>query len=63
MDSIPDEINEDNIVNEDNEIVEVESLEKIFQVKEYIWKIKFEVIVDGKKALKTGSGFFAIYKQ
>jgi len=60
MDNIPDEINEDNIVNEDNEIVEVESLEKVFQVKECVWKIKFEVIVDGKKALRTGSGFFCI---
>ena len=63
MDNIPDEINEDNIVNEDNEIVEVESLEKVFQVKGCVWKIKFEVIVDGKKVLKTGSGFFAQYKQ
>ena len=58
MDNIPDEINEDNIVNEDNEIVEVETLEKVFQVKECVWKIKFEIIVNGKKALKTGSGFF-----
>ena len=41
MDNIPDEINEDNIVNEDNEIVKVESLEKVFQVKECVWKIKF----------------------
>jgi len=36
MNNIPDEINEDKLVNEDNEIVEVESLEKVFQVKECV---------------------------
>ena len=53
-------LSEDNIINEDNEIIEYDLLEKIVNtgIKQCVCKIKQEINNNGKMTCKTGSGFF-----
>ncbi len=52
-------INKENIVNEDEVIIDFDLLEELVKsnIKNCVYKLKYTVEKDGKKASKLGSGF------
>ena len=55
-----EQIDENIIINEANEIIDCDLIEKIFksEVKKCVCKIKQEIEIEDRKTLRTGTGFF-----